>query len=100
MKLADFIEVLRSCADAHNLSVFSEGGYWYLATDRDGRIVSPSELGISLELESGDYVRVESDVYSRTAKITPSVSVSDNANVSSVGLTEDGHACVVEGDIW
>lgn len=100
MKLDEFVEALCNCADAHDLSVYSEGGYWYLATDRDGHKVTPAELGINLAVEGGEYVRIVSDALSRTAKITPSDSEADNANVLSVGQTEDGHSGIVIGDVW
>lgn len=100
MKLDEFVDALRNCADAHDLSVYSEGGYWYLATDRNGHKVTPAELGIKLTLEGGDYVRIESDSFSHMAKIAPSVSDADNVNVLSVGQTNDGRSGIVIGDIW
>lgn len=100
MKLDEFVDALRNCADAHDLSVYSEGGYWYLATDRNGHKVTPAELGIKLTLEGGDYVRVASDTLSRTAKITSSASETDNINVLSVGQTDDGSSAIVVGDVW
>ena len=89
MKLNDFLEALRRYPAANELSVHSDGGYFYLVVDKTGERIDPNVLGINLDLEShvGDYVRVDGNVYSHKATITPSNDACVDGHVREVTLS-------------
>ena len=101
MKKNDFDEALRKYVDADELSVHSEGGYNYAVVDETGKKLNPAQLGIKLDsnLDGGDYVRVDVNIYSQTAAITLSDDASVDGHVRNV--TQDGNsdAVIVEGDV-
>ena len=99
MKLNDFVEMLRRYPAANELSVHSDGGYFYLVVDKTGERVNPAELGINLELECGDYVRVDGNIYSQTATITPSDDEDVDGHVRNVTQYSNSGTIIVEGDI-
>ena len=56
-------------------------------------------LGINLELECGDYVRVDGNIYSQTATITPSDDKGVDGHVRNVTQYNNSGVIIVEGDI-
>lgn len=99
MRLNEFVDRLRNCPEANDLSVYSDGGYCYMVVDKTGKRITPAELGITLTLEGGDYVRVDANVYSRTATITPSNDKRDDCHVRAVKHFSRLSADIVTGDI-
>ena len=100
MKLDAFVDALRELPYASDLSVYSDGGYLYrVVNDRTGDAISPAELGIRLTIEGGDYVKVDGNVYSHTATITPSEVSSADGHVRSVEHLSNFNADLVRGDI-
>lgn len=99
MKLDAFVDAIRACPMANDLSVYSDGGYLYLVVDKTGQRITPIELGIRLTLEGGDYVKVDGNVYSHKAVITPSNDVNDDCHVRTVRHLSGLSADLVTGDI-
>ena len=101
MKLLDFTEALRKYSNANELSFHSDGGYDYMIVDKTGRKLTPAALGINLDFtaECEGYARVDGNVYSHTATITPSSDVRDNGHIRNVTQYDNSDTVSVEGDI-
>ena len=104
MKLNDFVEALRRYPKANELSVYSDGGYYYSVVDADGERITPANLGVNLDLERDgldcdEYVRVNGNVYTHTATITPSNDVRDNRHIRNVTQYNNSDTVILEGDI-
>lgn len=99
MKLNDFVDAIRRYPAANELSVHSDGGYFYLVVDETGERIDPNVLGVDLELGHGDYVRVDGNVYSHKATITPSDDGGVDGHVRKVTQYGNPKAIIVEGDI-
>ena len=101
MKLNDFTAALRRYPAANELSVLSDGGYYYMVVDASGKKITPAELGVKLDLnaDGDDYVWVDGNIYSHTATITPSDDNRVDVHVKKVTQDSNLDAIIVEGDI-
>ena len=79
----------------------TDGGYDYMIVDKTGRKLTPAALGINLDFtaECEGYARVDGNVYSHTATITPSSDVRDNGHIRNVTQYDNSDTVIVEGDI-
>ena len=100
MTMEEIVEGLKSLASVNELSVVSDGGYYYLVVDEHGKPISPSALGLKLSIEGGEYCRLSSNIYTRTVQVVSTNDPNEKNDVEGIFMSPDKKAGIISGDVY